>query len=312
MHATPGDQPPALTPIRLLTAWTWDWWLGIAVLLSAALYLWGVLRLRRNGVHWPLGRSAAFLIGGLGSVVVATMSSLGTYDTVLISVHMVQHMILAMLTPLMLALGAPVTLALRTLPKRPRGILLAILHSRVAKVLTFPPLAFAIFIANPFALYFSGLYPLTLSSPVLHNLLHLHFIVSSSLFLVPLVGVDPIPGRAAYPFRVLLLFLSLPFHAFLGVTIMSSDALIAEEWYLAFNRSWGLSPVDDQYLAGGILWGSGDIVALIVIGVLFVQWVRSSQREAIREDRRLDRLEAQAARYDQRADELQQNEERQA
>lgn len=300
MHATPGDQPPPLTPVRLLTAWTWDWFLGIAILVTAALYIWGVVRLRQRGDRWPVGRSVAFLFGGLGSMVVATMSALGTYDTVLLSIHMVQHMILAMMTPLFLGLGAPVTLALRTLPPRPRKWLLALVHSRVAKVLTFPPLSLAIFIANPFVLYYTGLYPITLESPFWHNVLHLHFVVSSALFLVPMVGVDPVPGRVTYPLRMLMLFLTLPFHAFLGVTIMSSEVLIAEEWYVSFGRTWGHSPLDDQYLAGGILWGSGDVIALMFFGALFVQWVRSSQREAVREDRRLDMLEAREARDQER------------
>lgn len=300
LHATPGDQPAPLTFVRLFTAWTWDWFLGLGLIATAAIYLWAVLRLRKRGDRWPVGRSLAFLLGGLGSFAIATLSALGTYDTVLLSVHMVQHMILAMMTPMFLALGAPVTLALRTLPRQPRQVLLKVVHSRLARVLTFPPLALAIFVGNPFVLYFTRLYPMTLESPLLHNALHVHFVVSSMLFLVPMVGVDPVPNRVDFPFRMLLLFLTLPFHAFLGVTIMSSDVLIAEEWYVSFGRTWGRSPLADQYLAGGILWGSGDAIALMFIAALFVQWVQASQREARREDRRLDLLEArerkQAAR----------------
>ena len=100
-----------------------------------------------------------------------------------------------------------------------------------------------------------------------------------------------------YPLRVLLVFLTLPFHAFLGVTIMGQQELIAGDWYQSLHRSplssWLPSPADDQHLAGGILWGSGDLIGLTILGVLFTQWVRSSMREAVREDRRLDRLEAQ-------------------
>jgi cytochrome c oxidase assembly factor CtaG len=112
----------------------------------------------------------------------------------------------------------------------------------------------------------------------------------------PLVGIDPVPGRISHPLRLLVLFLMLPFHAFLGISIMSSTTLIAESWYLAFNRTWPPSPLDDQYLAGGIMWASGDAVALLLLMAIFVQWYAQSQREARREDRRLDRLEAQANR----------------
>jgi putative copper resistance protein D len=129
-------------------------------------------------------------------------------------------------------------------------------------------------------------------------MMHIHLVLVGTLFFWPLVGIDPIPGRVAYPFRLLLIFLTLPFHAFLGVTIMGQEELIAGEWYRSLPTEAGLTwlpdPADDQHLAGGILWGSGDIVGLTFFGVLFVQWARDSMKEARREDRRLDRLEARA------------------
>jgi putative copper resistance protein D len=294
LHATPRDQPPPLTPVRLLTEWTSDWWLALGILVPGVLYVLGLVRLRRRGDSWPVGRSIAFLGGGLGSALLATMSGIGAYDTVLFSVHVVQHMILTMVTPLFLALGAPVTLALRTLSARPRTALLSVLHSRLARVLTFAPLALALFIVTPFVLYYSPLYEVTLRSAFWHAFLHLHFVVIGALLMWPLVGVDPVPGRLAYPFRMLVMFLMLPFHAILGISIMSASRLIAEDWYLAFERSWPPSPLDDQYLAGAIMWGSGDITAVLMLAALFVQWYAASQREARRTDRQLDRLEARA------------------
>ncbi|HKX14608.1 MAG TPA: cytochrome c oxidase assembly protein [Propionibacteriaceae bacterium] len=291
LHATPADQPPPLTPTRLLTEWTWEWLMAIGIAIAAGLYIAGLVVLRRRGDRWPIRRSVSFLLGGIGSIALATLSALGTYDTVLLSIHMVQHMILMMVAPMFLALGAPATLALRTLPTRPRAMLLAVLHSRLARVLTFAPLVLALFIATPFALYYSQFYELTLRSGFWHAFLHLHFIIIGCLLMWPLMGIDPVPGRVSYPFRLLILFLMLPFHAFLGISIMSSTELIAEDWYLAFNRTWSPSPLDDQYLAGGILWASGDVIALVMLIALFAQWYASSQREARREDRRLDRLE---------------------
>jgi cytochrome c oxidase assembly factor CtaG len=296
MHAEPGDQVAPLTPWRLLTGWSVEPVVLGVILLLGGLYLYGVHRLRARGDHWSRGRTFAFCGLGLGSAVVATQSALGAYDTVLLSVHMVQHMILSMLVPLACAIGAPVTLALRTLPVRPRRWLLAVLHSRPAKVLCFPLVGFAVFVISPWALYFSGWYEATLRSAVLHDLLHLHFVAVGALFFWPLLGLDPVPGRVIYPFRLILIFLTLPFHAFLGITVMSSSRLIAEDWYTSFGRAWPPSPADDQYLAGGLLWASGDVVGLVFFGVLFVQWVQQSQREARREDRRLDRLEGQARR----------------
>ncbi|MBC2958709.1 cytochrome c oxidase assembly protein [Nocardioides deserti] len=264
----------------------------------AGLYLLGVGRLRARGDHWPVGRTIAFVGVGMGSFYLATASGLAAYDTTLVSAHMVQHMVLSMLVPLSLALGAPVTLALRTLPATPRRWLLAVLHSRIAAVLSFAPLAFALYILSPWALYFTGWYDASLSSTYVHEVMHLHLVLVGALFFWPLMGIDPVPGRVGYPFRVLLTVLTLPFHAFLGVTIMGQSDLIGEEHYLALREgpmaSWLPDALDDQHVAGGILWASGDLIGLVFFGVLFAQWVRSSMQEARREDRRLDREEDRA------------------
>jgi cytochrome c oxidase assembly factor CtaG len=294
----PADvaQLEPLTGSRLLTGWSLDPVMAALLLAVGATYLYGVWVLRRRGDAWSWPRTFSFLVLGLGSAAVATQSALGAYDTVLLSVHMAQHMILSMVAPVFLALGAPVTLALRTLTRTPRGWLLSVLHSRVAAVLAFPPVAFTLYVLSPWALYLTGWYEATLQSTYLHEMLHIHFLVVGSLFFWPLLGVDPVPGRVAYPFRMLTVFATLPFHAFLGVTVMGMTTLIAGDWYTSLNRGWGPTPAEDQELAGGLLWGSGDVVGLVIFGVLFVQWVRQSQREAAREDRRLDRLDAARAR----------------
>ena len=266
----------------------------VLVLLPAAAYVLGVHRLTSRGDRWPVGRTLSFLLGGLGTIAVATLSGVAAYDTSLFAVHMVQHMLLSMVATVFLALGAPVTLALRTLPSRPRGALLGLLHSRFAEVVSFPLLPWMLFVASPFALYFSGWYAATLDSAVLHALLHVHFLAVGSLFFWPLLGIDPIPGRSGHPFRMLLVAATLPFHAFLGVAIMSVEpdgrGLLAGAHYLPLH---GLAEsVFQQQLGGGLLWASGDVIGLLFLAVLLTQWMRASEREAVREDRRLDRLEA--------------------
>ena len=291
-----GAALPRFTLGTVFTGWSLQPVAFVITVWVAGFYLYGVRVLHRRGDRWPIGRTLSFALVGMGMFYFATASGLGTYDTTLISVHMVQHMILSMLVPMALALGAPVTLALRTLPAQPRRWLLVVLHSRVAKVLSFPPLTFLLYVISPWALYFSGWYPATLHSDYLHEMMHLHLVLVGCLFFWPIVGVDPVPGKVAYPFRMLLVVLTLPFHAFLGVTIMSEEEVIGGSWYADLHDgpmgAWLPAPLDDQHLAGGILWGSGDLVALILFGVLFTQWVRSSLAEAKREDRRLDLLEA--------------------
>lgn len=281
---------------RVITEWGLDPVPLVLTVWAAGLYLVGVRALHRRGDAWPLGRTVMFVGVGMGLFYVATSSGLAAYDTTLLSVHMVQHMVLSMLVPLALALGAPVTLALRTLPPGPRRWLLAVLHSRVAQVLSFPPLTLLLYVISPWALYFSGWYAASLDSAYVHEMMHVHLVAVGALFFWPLVGVDPLPGRVGYPFRMTLAVLTLPFHAFLGVTIMGQETLLGGAHYTALREragySWLPDALDDQHLAGGILWASGDLIGLVLFGVLFVQWVRSSMREAEREDRRLDRLEA--------------------
>ena len=266
----------------------------LAIVFMGTVYVVGVRRLQARGDAWPVRRTAAFVAGGLGVIAIATLSGLATYDEDLFGAHMIQHMLLTMVAPVFLALGAPVTLALRTLPHRERGWLLALLHSRPIRVLTFPLLPWLLFVGSPFALYFTGWYPATLAHPLLHELVHVHFLLVGSLFFWPLVGVDPVPGRVSHPFRMLMLFATLPFHAFLGVAIMSvkdnGAGLIAAYHYLPLRGLAG--SVFQQQVGGGALWASGDLVGLLFLAVTLTQWMRASEREASREDRRLDRLEA--------------------
>jgi cytochrome c oxidase assembly factor CtaG len=293
-----GDGLPELTPAALVTQSRPALVPLLIVLVIGAAYLLGVRRLQARGDSWPVARTVAFVAGGLGTFALATMSGLAAYDLSLFSVHMIQHMLLSMVAAVFLALGAPVTLALRTLPPGPRAGLVAVLHSRFVRVVSFPLLPWVLYVASPFALYFSGWYEATLRNAVLHELLHVHFLVVGALFFWPLLGVDPIPGRGSHPWRLLLVAATLPFHAFLGVAIMSVEpdgrGLLASGHYLPLH---GLEEaVFQQQLGGGLLWASGDLVGLLFLAVLLTQWMRASEREAQREDRRLDRLEARAER----------------
>lgn len=263
--------------------------------LAIGLYLLGIVKLSRRGDAWPINRTLCWMLGVV-AFFIATSSEIGVYDDTLLSVHMVQHMLLSMLVPVFLALGAPVTLALRTLPRTPRGWLMSLIHSRLAKVLTFAPLVFALYVLSPWALYYSGWYRASLEHAYVHEMMHLHLVLVGSLFFWPLLGLDPIPGRLSYPMRVLMTVLTLPFHAFLGVTLMNQSTLLGGDWYpeLRETMTWMPDPHVDQHLAGGILWGSGDAVGLLFFIVLFAQWVRASIREAAQVDRKLDLLEARA------------------
>ncbi|WP_203824017.1 cytochrome c oxidase assembly protein [Actinoplanes palleronii] len=285
---------PPFTAAAIFTQFNLVSLIAVGLLVSAALYLYGVRRLRQRGDEWPQGRTVAFVAGGLGSIAAVSVTGIEAYDTTLISVHMVQHMVLSMIGPIFLALGAPTTLALRVLHQRPRKVLLAVIHSRYVRVLTFPLVAFGLFIANPFILYFTGLYRLTLEHGWLHEFIHVHFLITGCLFFWPLLGLDPLPNRWPYPGRALLMVLSVPFHTVLGLTIMQARELLGGDWYPNLHLAW-MDPHSDQVTAGGILWAGGEIVSVTMLGILVIQWIRQSEREARRVDRALDRVEMEEA-----------------
>jgi putative copper resistance protein D len=294
-HGAGYAGPPPLTAGRFLSAWAPDPVVISALVLAAGLYLYGSISLRRRGHAWPVWREVSFVGLGLGTVAYSLLGCPAVYDDTLFWSHMVQHMALAMVAPIFLALGAPVTLALRTLPVRPRRVLTRVLHSRPARILGNPLFGFAVLFATPFAVYFTGIYEATLRHAVLHEWLHVHFLLAGCLFFWPLIGVDPIPGRIAHPLRLLLTFVSLPAHAFLGIAVMSSTSVLAAGYYQALDRPWGPSLLTDQQIGGGIMWAAGDIVGIIVLIAVFLQWAAADEREAVRTDRWLDRLDPATA-----------------
>lgn len=273
--------------------------LGIAIVVALlAGYAKGVLVLRRRGDSWALGRIGAWL-GGVLIVAWATFGGLGLYSHVLFSAHMVAHMLLSMVAPILLVLGAPVTLALRTLPSArvpgelgPRAILLAILHSRVVRVLTHPLVAAALFVGSLYAIYFSGIFTVLMSSHLGHAAMTLHFLAVGSLFFYILVGVDPGPRVLAPLWRFGLLLIVMPFHAFFSIALMSTNTVLGEAYWRSLNRPYLTDLLDDQALGGSLSWALGEAPIIIVMVAVFVQWVRSDAREATRTDRGSDRVSA--------------------
>jgi putative copper resistance protein D len=288
------DLDGAPTALRLLFDGRFDLILGTLALLLAGLYLAGVRRLRRRGDAWPVGRTAAWLVG-CAALLLATSSGIGRYAPAMFSVHMAQHMLLSMLVPILLVLGAPVTLALRTLPAAGRGAapgprewLLAAVHSKAARVLTHPLVTLPLFVGSYYALYFSGLFAAGVDAHWAHLLMSTHFIVVGFLFFWPLIGIDPAPRRLPPVVRLGVVFLSLPFHAFFGVILMSSASVIGRDFYAALGLPWVPDLLADQRLGGGLAWASGELPLLIVLIALVVQWSRLDERTARRADRRAD------------------------
>ncbi|WP_236238915.1 cytochrome c oxidase assembly protein [Streptomyces sp. CC228A] len=291
-HGMTADLPPFTLGRGL--AFSPDAFFLVSCLVALALYGWAVVRLRRRGDAWPVGRTVFFALGVL-SVALVTCTGMNDYGMVMFSVHMVQHMVISMLSPILVLLGAPVTLALRALPvagrgrgKGPREWLLMLLHSRYLRVITHPAFTIPMFIASLYGLYFTPLFDFLMGSRPGHIFMMVHFLAVGLTFFWPIMGVDPGPHRPGYVMRMLELFAGMPFHAFFGISLMMASQPMVNT-FLNAPASLGVDPLSDQNAAGGIAWAFSEIPSVVVLVALLFQWYRSEERAARRADRAADR-----------------------
>jgi putative copper resistance protein D len=210
-----------------------------------------------------------------------------------------------MLTPILLVLGGPMTLALRALPVAgrgqppgPREWILAALHSRVSRFFTHPIIATIVFIVGFYGLYFGGIFDTAASNHAGHMLMNVHFLLSGYLFYWVVIGVDPTPRRLPSVAKLGMVFASLPLHAFFGVVLMGTKTVMAEGFYRSLQLDWHTDLLGDQRLGGSIAWAAGEIPLVVVLFALLIQWRRSDERTAKRLDRAADRdNDAELAAY---------------
>jgi putative membrane protein len=207
---------------------------------------------------------------------------------VLFSAHVTQHLLLGMAAPVLLALGAPITLALQAAPRSTQVTLVGLLDGRVGRTLSNPVVAWLVFGGSMVILYTTPLYELSLRNGMVHGAVHLHFVLAGCLFFWAVVGIDRAPVPLSHPVRLVLVLLAIPFHAFLGIALLSAAEPLAADWYAELGRTWGASALSDQRTGAGLLWGVGDVLGIVAGGVVLVQWMQADAREARRLDRRLD------------------------
>lgn len=274
--------------VATLTGGTADPLSFLAIAALGTLYLGGRRRLVHRGRRWSAWRTISFA-AGLLALLVATQGPVASLDTTSFTAHVVQHVLLGIVGPFLLALGAPVTLALQA-SRRPTQVnLLRVLRSGPARLFTHPVLVLTVFSFTLFALYFSPLYELSLRNDLVHVGVHAHFVLAGSVFFWVTVGLDPVATRLPYGARLVLVLLTVPFHAFLGVALLSAVRPLAVDYYL--QQAAGdptaaeASLLDDQRTGASIMWGIGDLVGLAAGAAVGVQWLHHEERRAARADR---------------------------
>jgi putative copper resistance protein D len=286
--------PGAPTAWRLATFWRFDVFLGAGALVLAGGYLWAVAKLRRRGDRWPVGRTVGWL-AGCAAVVLATSSGIRSYGSAMFSVHMVEHMALNMFAPVLLVLGAPVTLALRVLPTAgpgnppgPREWITRFIHSPITGFLSSPATAFVLFIGSLYAVYFTAVFDTLIRYHWGHEFMAVHFLITGYLFYWGIIGVDPGPRRLPFIGRLVLLFAVMPFHAFFGIALMTMSYTVGGNFYRSLALPWMSNLNDDQHLGGAIAWGASEVPLVMVVIALVTQWARQDRRTAVRSDRRAE------------------------
>jgi len=276
--------------LSLVFGWTLEPAVLLSLLAAGLGWIWVARRIDRRhpGNPVPRRRTVAFL-GGLAVIAIALMSGIDTYDTSLFSLHMVQHLLLTMVAAPLIVLGAPITTLLRVAtPNARRIVILPILHSRVLKVVAFPVVAWLIFAGVMWGTHFSVIFDRSLEDPFVHDIEHALYLGAALLFWWPAVGSDPSPWRMPHPVRAMYVFLQMPQNTFLAVTILNSNVPLYPH-YATSIRSWGPSPLQDQQIAGGLMWLCGDLLFLAAIFGIIASWMVHEKRQEAAVDRRVDR-----------------------
>ncbi|MFI9600221.1 cytochrome c oxidase assembly protein [Streptomyces sp. NPDC052043] len=284
-----AGQLPEPTLGRLLSSWQLDVPALVVVAVLGGLYGWGVLRLRRRGGNWSPARTAVFALLGLGTLVVATMSSLAVYDHVLFWPAAVQNILLDLVAPLGLALGDPLRLAVEALPEGGAERVRRAMTGRLVRVLTFPLVSTAFVLATELVVYFTPYFATALRVGWLHELMYLHLLAAGCLFVVPMLTHEQaLPSWCTHPVRAALVFLDGIVDAVPGIVVMTHGTLIAGAWYQEHAPTWATDVHRDQQIGGGAMLSIAELVALPFILAILVQWARAERVQNAALDRRLD------------------------
>ncbi|HET6963836.1 MAG TPA: cytochrome c oxidase assembly protein [Acidimicrobiales bacterium] len=251
----------------------------VAVLIGVAYwYLRADWQLATRGRRWPRSRVACFM-AGLVAVDLAIQSPVATFTATYFEAHVIQHLLLMVVAPPLLALGAPSTLLLQTSSRRVKSLWLGVLRSRPFALLTFPVVVWAAYFGLMFGFFMSSLINTSMEHMWLMDIMNVLFLFGATLYWWPMVGLDPIVHwRMGYGARMVNILLGGPPEVILGLAILSSHRPIASMYSLSSTHA-----------GGGLLWVSTEAATLIGFIPIFWQWINADERAARRADATADK-----------------------
>ncbi len=295
-----GDGPQVVDLHSVLTGWEVGPFAFVVAVVLGTVAVWYVRSATQRSARsrdlakahagrpgpprrWSPLRTVSFL-AGLAVIEIALGSSVATLSDTHFTAHILQHLCLMMVAPPLLALGAPMTLALQTTSRPAKRRLLQVLHSPVFAVITHPVLVFFLYYASMFGFFLSPALGYAMDNMWLMDIWNVFFFAGATLFWWPMVGTDPIPRYDMSPgFKLLNLMLGVPFESFLAIAMLMAAAPVAPMYTLSSTHT-----------GAGILWALSELFTVTAIAPVFVQWTKSDARLAKRIDARIDAGESLA------------------
>jgi len=244
-------------------------WILNLLLIAAAGYAVGVLRLSARGVHWPVTRSVC-AAAGLCCMAIAVLPPPPATG---FSGHVVGHLLMAMLAPMLLALSAPITLALRTTPAKVRRVLLSVLHSQLSRSAMTAPVVLVLNVSGAYVYYLTPLYDIAHRQPWVQGVAHLHMFLAGCLFSWFLIGRDPLTKRPPVRTRLIVLLLAAASHDFLAKTLYAQQLPAAA------------GTPDEIQMGAQIMYYGGTTIEILFAILVMTSWYQRSGRQLARERR---------------------------
>ncbi|MBA2272677.1 MAG: cytochrome c oxidase assembly protein [Actinobacteria bacterium] len=279
---------PPIEPGGVVAAWTLDPVVLVSLLLAAWAYGYGVHRLWTKGRGRGVGPAQVFAFSaGLVALAVALVSPIASLGHTLFAAHMVQHLILVLVAAPLLVLGAPFLPCSLALPRSLRRDLHALGRTSKASafwaVLTGPLVVWIVHVGALWAWHLPALYEAALRSQGLHAVEHLSFFFTALLFWSLIISFGR--PRLPYPARLGYVFVTTLQSGGLGALLTFASVPLYSV-HAAGARAWGLSALQDQQLAGVIMWIPAGVVYLASMSLLFTRWLRAMDKGAAETDAR--------------------------